>query len=250
MRRIVALSIVAIAIAVGSGPVAEAAPPPLAIFPSDTLTVADASQLTGRHVNMPSPNCAVFIPQCDETALVNQLDGFDLDPNVKIGFSGAIDLTKVNGSTVYLERASPPHGCWRCPPGSDDAKAHSGGGHVLNRTPKARSRVRAIQSPAYGRSGSAGHRRLWRHGAPPPGGSGGVIAHPAHEPQPRRRVRPEPSERRGSGRRGPRTARRTTARLRRCRNHGARSGRPRSRRLPDRHRAHTIAPPPSCSNWA
>jgi hypothetical protein len=104
MRRVVAFSIVAVAATLGPAPVVEAAPPPLAIYPSDTLTVADASQLTGRRVNMPMSNCAVDVSKCDETALVNQLDGFDLDPNIKIGFSGPIDLAKVSRSTIYVQR--------------------------------------------------------------------------------------------------------------------------------------------------
>ena len=53
---------------------------------------------------MPMVKCAVKVSKCDEIALINQLDGFDLDPNIKIGFSGPIDVSKVNSSTIYLER--------------------------------------------------------------------------------------------------------------------------------------------------
>ena len=88
----------------GLGAVAHAVPLPLSIFPNDTFTVADASQLTGRRVNLPMTNCSVQVSKCNEIALVDQLDGFDLDPNLKIKFSGPIDVSKVNGTNLYLER--------------------------------------------------------------------------------------------------------------------------------------------------
>ena len=49
-------------------------------------------------------NCSVQVSKCNEIALVDQLDGFDLDPNLKIKFSGPIDVSKVNGTNLYLER--------------------------------------------------------------------------------------------------------------------------------------------------
>lgn len=77
-------------------------PSPLTIFPNDSLTVPDAAQATGVRVNLPSPDCTVRVSDCAETALLNQLDGFDVDPTISIGFGGPIDVTRVNDSTVSV----------------------------------------------------------------------------------------------------------------------------------------------------
>jgi hypothetical protein len=79
--------------------------PAVSIFPTDALTVADASQTTGRRVNLVSPaNCVTFKSDCDEVALLNQLDGFDIDPTVTLTFDGAIDVSLVTDASVYLQR--------------------------------------------------------------------------------------------------------------------------------------------------
>lgn len=79
-------------------------PPPPVITPSNAQTVADRTQLTGRRVNLALPNCAVRPSDCNETRLLNQFDGFDIDPRISIGFNGPIDPAKVNRRTVYLHR--------------------------------------------------------------------------------------------------------------------------------------------------
>lgn len=71
-------------------------------FPSDRLTAADALQRTGLRVNLPSPNCATHPSDCADVALLNQLDGFNLQPRISIPFDGAIDPSTVNSSTVFL----------------------------------------------------------------------------------------------------------------------------------------------------
>ena len=71
-------------------------------FPSDRLTVFDAQQLTGLRVNVPSPNCATNPSDCADLALVNQLDGFNLQPRLSIPFDGAIDVSTVSSKTVFL----------------------------------------------------------------------------------------------------------------------------------------------------
>ncbi|HZD96371.1 MAG TPA: hypothetical protein VE133_19060, partial [Candidatus Sulfotelmatobacter sp.] len=71
-------------------------------FPSDRFTVFDSQQLTGLRVNMPLPNCATRPSDCADLALVNQLDGFNLQPRLSIPFDGAIDVSTVNSSTVFL----------------------------------------------------------------------------------------------------------------------------------------------------
>ena len=64
-------------------------------FPTDYLTVPDASQKTGLRVNLPFPDCVTYSSTCDEIALLNQLDGFNPLPRVSVRFS-----TPINPDTV------------------------------------------------------------------------------------------------------------------------------------------------------
>ena len=70
-------------------------------FPSDRFTAFDSQQLTGLRVNVPLPNCATNPSDCADLTLVNQLDGFNLQPRLSIPFDGAIDVSTVNSSTVF-----------------------------------------------------------------------------------------------------------------------------------------------------
>jgi hypothetical protein len=71
-------------------------------FPSDRFTAFDSQQLTGLRVNVPLPNCATNPSDCADLTLVNQLDGFNLQPRLSIPFDGAIDVSTVNSQTVFL----------------------------------------------------------------------------------------------------------------------------------------------------
>ncbi|HZE24712.1 MAG TPA: hypothetical protein VE054_11995, partial [Blattabacteriaceae bacterium] len=71
-------------------------------FPSDRFTAFDAQQLTGLRVNVPLPNCATNPSDCADLTLVNQLDGFNLQPRLSIAFDGTIDPSTVNSNTVFL----------------------------------------------------------------------------------------------------------------------------------------------------
>jgi hypothetical protein len=74
-------------------------------FPSDRFTVTDANQITGRRVNLPMPaDCAANPSDCEDVALLNQLDGFNMQPRVSIPFTGNIDLSSVTSETVFLQR--------------------------------------------------------------------------------------------------------------------------------------------------
>ena len=77
-------------------------------FPSDRFTVADSSQLTGRRVNLPLPDRATHPSDYDDISVINTLDGFNLQPRLSIPFSGPIDLTTVNSSTVFLIKLDDP----------------------------------------------------------------------------------------------------------------------------------------------
>src|SRR5215831_1781470 len=70
--------------------------------PSDRFTVLDRHQNTGLRVNLPFPNCATNPSDCLDVTLLNQLDGFSLQPRISIPFDGAIDPGTVNSHTVFL----------------------------------------------------------------------------------------------------------------------------------------------------
>src|SRR5262249_29170465 len=71
-------------------------------FPSDRFTVFDGQQFTGLRVNLALPNCATRPADCADITLLNQLDGFNLQPRLSIPFDGAIDPSTVNSKTVFL----------------------------------------------------------------------------------------------------------------------------------------------------
>ncbi len=71
-------------------------------FPSDRFTVGDPRQDTGLRVNLPTPNCTTNPSDCADVALLNQLDGFNLQPRISIPFDGAIDPATVSSKTVFL----------------------------------------------------------------------------------------------------------------------------------------------------
>jgi hypothetical protein len=71
-------------------------------FPSNLYTVPDASQLTGLHVNLPQPDCSSHPSACADVAVLDTLDGFNIQPRISIPFSGPIDPSTVSSSTVFL----------------------------------------------------------------------------------------------------------------------------------------------------
>jgi len=76
-----------------------------AVFPDDRFTVADRQMVTGRRVQMPLPlHCTTKNSSiCDSTRLLNNLDGFDLQPRVYVPFSGSINVKTVTPKTVYVD---------------------------------------------------------------------------------------------------------------------------------------------------
>jgi hypothetical protein len=64
-------------------------------FPADALTVGDPSQLTALRVNLPPAvdTCdGNALSVCSNTAALNQLDGFSVNPRIMICFSNLIDV--------------------------------------------------------------------------------------------------------------------------------------------------------------
>src|SRR6266700_111140 len=86
----------------------------IALFPSDRYTVPDADQLTGLRVALAKPDYSIYVSDCEDLNLINQLDGFSVQPRIVIPFTDPIDLSTVTRQTVFLveaesSRARPPH---------------------------------------------------------------------------------------------------------------------------------------------
>lgn len=76
--------------------------PQTAPFPSDRFTVVDSQQMTKRRINLPKPDCSVNITECSHIDILNELDGFNIQPRLSIPFSGPIDLRTVTSKTIFL----------------------------------------------------------------------------------------------------------------------------------------------------
>jgi hypothetical protein len=81
---------------------------PVSVFPSDSLTVRDPGQLTGRRVNLPTAGCGAPVT-CGLVQQLDQLDGFDLDPRIAVAFDGPVDPAGA-ASRITLQEAD---GSWR-----------------------------------------------------------------------------------------------------------------------------------------
>ena len=73
-------------------------------YPNNRFTVDDHAQETGMRVDLPKPDCSVRPSDCDDLDVINTLDGFNMQPRLSIPFSGPIDVSTVNSSTVFLVR--------------------------------------------------------------------------------------------------------------------------------------------------
>jgi hypothetical protein len=83
-------------------------------FPSNLQTVADASQPTGLRVDLPMPaGCLAGHPSdCDDVAVLNGLDGFNVQPRIAVPLDGPIDTATFNSDTIHLYDTS----CLVCAP--------------------------------------------------------------------------------------------------------------------------------------
>jgi hypothetical protein len=71
-------------------------------FPSDWFTVSDLSHNTGRQVELPYPDCDERPSDCEDIAVINTLDGFNLQPRLSIPFDGPIDVQSATSQSVFL----------------------------------------------------------------------------------------------------------------------------------------------------
>ena len=106
------MPLLALSPSAASGSVVEAgfdlSTPHASPFPSDRFTVADSSHLTGLRVNLPRPDCQARPSDCEDVDVINELDGFNLQPRLSIPFDGAIDVTTVTSQAVFLLRLGSP----------------------------------------------------------------------------------------------------------------------------------------------
>src|SRR6266849_9311964 len=100
MRSLLRATLVALALALpGAALAGTTAEQP---FPSNLYTTPDVSQVTGLHVDLPKPNCTARPSDCADIAVLDTLDGFNIQPRISIPFSGRIDPSTVSSSTVFL----------------------------------------------------------------------------------------------------------------------------------------------------
>ena len=81
---------------------ATSSDPAASVFPSNRYTVFDGTQKTLRRVQLPKPDCAVRVSDCQDIDVINTLDGFSTQPRITVPFTGDIDPASVNSQTVYL----------------------------------------------------------------------------------------------------------------------------------------------------
>jgi hypothetical protein len=109
-RRLILLVLVGVMLAPATAHAAGVMPgfdlssPSGAPFPTDRYTAPDSTQLTGLRVDLPKPNCAVRLSDCQDIDVLNTLDGFNVQPRISIPFTGAIDPASISSSSVFLVR--------------------------------------------------------------------------------------------------------------------------------------------------
>src|SRR5712691_3514740 len=100
MRSFISAALLALALVFPAGALAatKAGQP----FPTNLYTVPDEAQVTGLRVDLPKPDCATHPSDCADVAVLDTLDGFNIQPRISIPFSAPIDLSTVSSLTVFL----------------------------------------------------------------------------------------------------------------------------------------------------
>jgi len=78
-------------------------------FPTDALTVAASNQITGRQVNLPATPCPPSFAGsvCGQVNLLNNLDGFSVNPRLMVCFSAPVDTTTLASGITLISLAKP-----------------------------------------------------------------------------------------------------------------------------------------------
>ena len=96
-----------LSLAISLPPTGAAAAEVQALVPSDRQTVPDPRQSTGRRVALALPDCGVDPAGCDEIRLVNELDGWSVNPRVAIRFSGPVALDSFTKASAFILPLAP-----------------------------------------------------------------------------------------------------------------------------------------------
>ncbi len=102
MRRLLTLLILSNCTFAASTVLFDPATPQTGPFPTDYLTVADAMQKTGLRLNLPLPSCVTQYTSCQETGLLEQIDGFSIRARMQVRFSAPIDPGTLKGAMFYV----------------------------------------------------------------------------------------------------------------------------------------------------
>src|SRR5260370_16472858 len=71
-------------------------------FPTDVLTPPATNTVTGRRVRMPLPDCTARPSDCTDLNAINELDGFNLQPRIRVTFSGAVDPATLKDGIFFV----------------------------------------------------------------------------------------------------------------------------------------------------
>jgi len=80
----------------------DATNPQIGPFPADSLTVPDAAQITGRRLDMPLPDCGAMPALCAQLTLINELDGFNVQPRITVAFSGPVNTSTLGAGIFFV----------------------------------------------------------------------------------------------------------------------------------------------------
>lgn len=79
-------------------------------FPSNRFTTPDSRQLTRLRVDLPHPDCGVYPSDCEDIDVLNELDGFNIQPRISIPFSRPLLLGSISHTSVLLVEVLPRTG--------------------------------------------------------------------------------------------------------------------------------------------
>ncbi len=71
-------------------------------FPADSFTVPDSAQVTGKRLDMPLPDCASLAALCAQLTLINELDGFNVQPRITVAFSGPVNTSTLRAGIFFV----------------------------------------------------------------------------------------------------------------------------------------------------
>src|ERR1035441_2304100 len=76
--------------------------PTIGPYPTDALTTPDSTQKNGMRINLPMPDCATAPSDCQDVQLINQLDGFQTVPRIRVPSSGPVDVNSIHHAVHYV----------------------------------------------------------------------------------------------------------------------------------------------------